>query len=458
MNQLELIKAVKEASLSLKTVHTFTNGDVYELWNNGNIKYGAVNLAIDEIQVNDDIITYSIILYFADRLLQDDENNNNIQLDGSIVLEAVLSLLQDNYPIIVEKPYSFIPFTQQFADYLGGVYVRCNLSIRNSIDLCGLEIEDNGPIIEDLSLSITENGTTKVTAPSNTYYKNVEVDVNVPKGLDVDFSQIYDENTINTITSKMNEDIAYTKSLEAEWNPSNKTAQGLYGGKRTLVYAPNIDISNVTNTVLMFFDCSSLTTIPLYNTSKVTNTNSMFSDCPALKTIPLLNTSNVTSAANMFDNCNSLTTIPLIDTSKVTSVDSIFENCRSLKSIPQLNTSNVENMNRMFYNCQQMTDIPLLDASKVRFTQYMFAACDNLVNFGGLKDLGKGSYYSISLDLYHSTKLTHESLMNVINNIYDINLNTNISASCYLTLGTTNLNKLTADEIAIATNKGWTVK
>ena len=26
MNQLELIKAVKEASLSLKTVHTFTNG------------------------------------------------------------------------------------------------------------------------------------------------------------------------------------------------------------------------------------------------------------------------------------------------------------------------------------------------------------------------------------------------------------------------------------------------
>lgn len=138
MNQLELIKAVKEASLSLKTVHTFTNGDVYELWNNGNIKYGAVNLAIDEIQVNDDTITYSVILYFADRLLQDDENNNNIQLDGSIVLEAILSLLQDNYPIIVEKPYSFIPFTQQFADYLGGVYVRCNLTTSNSIDICSL--------------------------------------------------------------------------------------------------------------------------------------------------------------------------------------------------------------------------------------------------------------------------------------------------------------------------------
>ena len=138
MNQLELIKAVKEASLSLKTVHTFTNGDVYELWNNGNIKYGAVNLAIDEIRVNDDTITYSIILYFADRLLQDDENSNNIQLDGSIVLEAILSLLQDNYNIVIEKPYSFIPFTQQFADYLGGVYVRCNITTSNSFDICSL--------------------------------------------------------------------------------------------------------------------------------------------------------------------------------------------------------------------------------------------------------------------------------------------------------------------------------
>lgn len=138
MNQLELIQAVKETSLSLKTVHTFTNGDVYTLWNNGEIKYGAVNLAIEEIRLNDDMATYSVILYFADRLLQDDENNNNIQLDGSIALEAILTLLQDKYNLVVEKPYSFIPFTQKFADYLGGVYVRCNITTSNSFDICSL--------------------------------------------------------------------------------------------------------------------------------------------------------------------------------------------------------------------------------------------------------------------------------------------------------------------------------
>jgi len=45
--------------------------------------------------------------------------------------------------------------------------------------------------------------------------------------------------------------------------------------------------------------------------------------------------------------------------------------------------------------------------------------------------------------------------MNVINNLYDI-----ATKGCntqQLVLGSTNIAKLTAEEIAIATNKGWTV-
>jgi hypothetical protein len=52
--------------------------------------------------------------------------------------------------------------------------------------------------------------------------------------------------------------------------------------------------------------------------------------------------------------------------------------------------------------------------------------------------------------------------MNVINNLYDLNLTYDVAngGTLYtqkLTLGSTNLAKLTADEIAIATSKGWTV-
>lgn len=269
MKHTDLFKAIKD--IAYRYVKTATEGDVYSIWNSNEIKYSAFNIALDSIEIEDTNLSYNVVMYYGDRLINNDSNFNFVVADGIRIMSYIINDISDIDSIDIDNNYNITPFQQQFADYLGGVYVRLTIT-GNNLDLCDIEIEDNEPIIEDLSLTITENGTTKVTAPSNTYYKNVEVDVNVPnKGLDVNFSQIYDENTINAITSKMNEDIAYTKSLEAEWNPSNTSAYGLYNGKRTMVYAPNIDISNVTSTVTMFYGCSSLTTIPLYDTSKVTN-------------------------------------------------------------------------------------------------------------------------------------------------------------------------------------------
>jgi hypothetical protein len=62
---------------------------------------------------------------------------------------------------------------------------------------------------------------------------------------------------------------------------------------------------------------------------------------------------------------------------------------------------------------------------------------------------------SYKLDLSTCTNLTHDSLMNVINKLYDIK-----GKGCKnqaLVLGTTNLAKLTSTEIEIATAKGWNV-
>lgn len=57
-----------------------------------------------------------------------------------------------------------------------------------------------------------------------------------------------------------------------------------------------------------------------------------------------------------------------------------------------------------------------------------------------------------------ATGLTHESLMNIINNLYDLNLTYNVAGggTLYtqkLVIGEENIAKLTADEIAIATAK-----
>ena len=66
------------------------------------------------------------------------------------------------------------------------------------------------------------------------------------------------------------------------------------------------------------------------------------------------------------------------------------------------------------------------------------------------------------LNLSTSSNLTYDSLMSVINNLYDLNLTYDVANGGTLytqkfSVGSTNLAKLTAEEIAIATNKGWTV-
>ena len=249
---------------------------------------------------------------------------------------------------------------------------------------------------------------------------------------------------------------------------------------------PQLDTSNVTNMNSMFSGCENLISIPQLNTSNVTNMFGMFNGCKSLTTIPQLDTSNVTDMVWMFYNCNSLTTIPLMDTSKVTGMGSMFYNCKNLISIPQLNTSAVTEMSSMFYNCSYLTTIPQLDTSNVTNMDYIFYGCNNLISIpqlnlskvtsvelmisscralttlGGFQNLGmaydttaSANYRNYRLDLSTSPKLTHDSLMNVINNLYDIK-----TKGCnpqQLILGSVNLAKLTAEEIAIATNKGWSV-
>ena len=57
----------------------------------------------------------------------------------------------------------------------------------------------------------------------------------------------------------------------------------------------------------LFYNCTSLTTVPLFDTSKVTDMNSMFYGCTSLTTVPLFDTSKVTNMSSMFDRCTSLT-------------------------------------------------------------------------------------------------------------------------------------------------------
>lgn len=246
-------------------------------------------------------------------------------------------------------------------------------------------------------------------------------------------------------------------------NTSNVTdMHNLFSGCNFLKSIPAMNTQNVTNMSYMFNGCVELSTVPLLNTSNVTNMFSMFCRCVSLTEIPILDTGKVTDMTEMFSDCSSLRQIPLLDTKSCTSMSGMFRNCSSITEIPELDTSNVTNMYTMFIKCTSLATVPMLDASKTTDVWFMFDKCPSLVMLGGLKNLGM-SYASIwsagesraTLNLSDSPLLTHDSLMNVINNLYDIK-SKGVKPQI-LKLGDTNKAKLTAEEIAIATNKGWNV-
>lgn len=259
----------------------------------------------------------------------------------------------------------------------------------------------------------------------------------------------------------------YSLTTIPQLNTSNVTnMNNTFNGCGSLTTIPQLNTGNITNMHNMFYDCYSLKTIPQLDTNNVTNMNNMFYACYSLKTIPQLDTGNVTNMDDMFYRCQSLTMIPQLNTGNVTNMSNMFANCSSLETVPQLNTSNVTSIASMFASCSSLETVPQLDTGNVTSIVNMFANCSSLKTLGGLLNLGQAystttsaNSYSYKVDLSGSPKLTEQSLINILNNLYDIK--TKGCKAQQVVLGSTNLAKLTSEEgqsaLSNAQAKGWTV-
>lgn len=345
------------------------------------------------------------------------------------------------------------------------------------------------------NIKITSNGIYERTDGYN------KIDVSVSE---IDFSVIgYDTENNNELNSVLKSSLNYSKQLYDDWSPSQTSAVSKYKENKILVYAPQIDTSNVRDMKEMFYGCVSLQYVPTLNTSNVTNMNAMFEKCSALRTIALFDTSNVTDMNSMFRDCVSLTSVPLLDTSSVTDMTEMFYDCDILKTIPKFDTSNVTSMNSTFYGCYNLTSFPEIDTSNVIDASGMFGFCSSLttipqldfhnvtnayrifnstnmisiplLDFGNVTDIGQffgsygmpsklqnlGGFKGLKIDwndnygLYKCSSITYESIMNVINNLYDFRANGDSSTTKTLKINRTTMALLSDNDKAIATAKGW---
>ena len=279
----------------------------------------------------------------------------------------------------------------------------------------------------------------------------------------------------------------------------------------TRVNLIGLDAGTVTNMSKMFYGCGNLKTIEgigTWNTSNVTNMASMFRGCELLTSLDVSNwgTSKVADMGGLFADCRKLTSVEGIgewDTSSVTAMNGLFSNCKGLTSLDLSGwkPEKVVKMSGMFYGCSSLSSVigmdswycPLVDdiSSLFQGTDKMttidihtwkkglaeeakiitiFSFANNYgttyidisgievvddINFAnafrwGLQTL-KWSNWKNTIDLSNVGTLTQECVIDLVANLAEV------TSTKTLTLGSTLLRYLTDEQIAEATNKGWTL-
>lgn len=195
-----------------------------------------------------------------------------------------------------------------------------------------------------------------------------------------------------------------------------------------------------------------------FDTSNVSDFQYFFNNCK-VAAIPEIDTSNATSVGYMFSGCSYLLTIPELDFSNVTSSMYLFQSCTKLISLPNLNLIKNTSLNYTFYGCSSLVSIGEIRCDSVSSisTVFGYSNVSSLMHVGGFKNLGMKSSVSgtSSSFLNYLPNLTHESAVNIINGLYD--RATAGYSVLTLKLHANTLALLSDEEIAIATNKGWTI-
>lgn len=228
-----------------------------------------------------------------------------------------------------------------------------------------------------------------------------------------------------------------------------------------LIDGNTLAASGVENFTYFAYDSTKLRTIKDIDTSSATSTQYMFDGCKNIEEFPsyfnlksLKNTTN--SGYRMFANVG-YNNEKLRD--KSMSVDlppvcntSFLFGYSPFKSIHITSDTQCTDMSNMFRTCSYLEEITGLNMSQATSYTFLFESCKALVNLEIEGTIAAKGTYSTTLDLEDSVLLSHESIMRVVNALEIV---TKDDYTAKLVLGETNLAKLTDEEKAIVTEKGW---
>lgn len=160
---------------------------------------------------------------------------------------------------------------------------------------------------------------------------------------------------------------------------------------------------------------------------------------------------SITTLVNMCKSNTNLLTLDLsnLDMTKVTDIGYFVNSCTNLESVILSEATNITWLYNAFGSCRNLKSIDMSKVDLGKVTQssafsYIFYGCTSL------KDLKFGYNLKFSVD-FKSCPLSYESALSVINGLAEVTTTQTITFS-----GITSA-YLSAEDVALATAKGWTV-
>lgn len=184
-----------------------------------------------------------------------------------------------------------------------------------------------------------------------------------------------------------------------------------------------------------------------YNMQKITGVNS--------------NANNLTgSGTGTFQNCYNLKDLDLkCNNTTEYSMRSAFANCHALKTIENLDLESMGIKPNLVRSYWGFGSSAIKTIREINFDNIDTSSANNYTQtFSSLLSLIEvetiGEIKVSGINLSNCVLLSHDTLIRFLNALYDYSSS---SGTYTLTLGNTNLAKLTSAEIQIGTDKGWTI-
>lgn len=141
----QTIKLISDLGLAHEQINTVYFGDVWEFLKTDNI-YPAMFFSLTGSSISGKSLNLDFSLFFLDRQLQDESNENEVLSDQLLIAQDIISMMR--YPKFdweIGDQVSLEFFTEEKEDFLAGVKADVTVSFPMLSDRCQVPTDFNYP-------------------------------------------------------------------------------------------------------------------------------------------------------------------------------------------------------------------------------------------------------------------------------------------------------------------------